>query len=74
MIRMLGGTWALDGGVLANQASHHIDLLEWMLGDVESVSAKASTELVDIETENTAVAILNFKNGALGIIEATTSL
>lgn len=67
------GTWKLDGGVLANQASHHIDLLEWMMGDVESVSAKSATHLVDIETEDTAVAVLKFKNGALGIIEATTA-
>lgn len=67
------GTWAYDGGVLANQASHHIDLLEWMLGDVESVFAKSTTALVNIETEDTAVATLKFKNGALGIIEATTA-
>jgi UDP-N-acetyl-2-amino-2-deoxyglucuronate dehydrogenase len=67
------GTWALDGGVLTNQASHHIDLLEWMLGDVESVFAKSSTALVNIETEDTAVAVVKFENGALGIIEATTA-
>lgn len=67
------GTWALDGGVLTNQASHHVDLLEWMLGDVESVFAKSRTALVDIEAEDTAVAVLKFRNGALGIIEATTA-
>jgi predicted dehydrogenase len=67
------GTWALDGGVLTNQASHHVDLLEWMMGDVESVHARASTALVRIETEDTAVATLRFANGALGIIEATTA-
>ncbi len=67
------GTWALDGGVLSNQASHHIDLLQWMMGDVESVVAKSTTALVDIEAEDTAVAILKFRNGALGIIEATTA-
>ncbi len=67
------GTWAYDGGVLANQASHHIDLLEWMMGEVESVFAKASTALVKIEAEDTAVVTLKFKNGALGIIEATTA-
>lgn len=67
------GTWAYDGGVLANQASHHIDLLEWMMGEIESVFAKSTTALVDIETEDTAVAVLKFKNGALGIIEATTA-
>ncbi len=67
------GTWALDGGVLTNQASHHVDLLEWMMGDVESVFAMSRTALVDIETEDTAVVALRFMNGALGIIEATTA-
>jgi predicted dehydrogenase len=67
------GTWALDGGVLTNQASHHVDLLEWMMGDVESVFARSATALVDIEAEDTAVVVLKFRNGALGIIEATTA-
>ena len=67
------GTWAMDGGVLANQASHHVDLLEWMMGDVESVSALASTALVKIEAEDTAVVVLRFRSGALGVIEATTA-
>jgi UDP-N-acetyl-2-amino-2-deoxyglucuronate dehydrogenase len=67
------GTWELDGGVLANQASHHIDLLTWLMGPVASVYAKAATQLVDIETEDTAAALLTFANGALGIIEATTA-
>jgi predicted dehydrogenase len=66
------GTWALDGGVLANQANHHVDLLQWMMGPVESVVAKAGTMLVDIEAEDLALAILKFKNGAYGLIEATT--
>jgi predicted dehydrogenase len=68
------GTWAYDGGVLTNQASHHVDLLEWMLGDVESVFAKSKTALVNIEAEDTAVVILKFRNGALGVIEATTAI
>lgn len=68
------GTWALDGGVLTNQASHHIDLLEWMMGEVESVFAMARTALVDIEAEDTAVVGLRFKSGALGVIEATTAV
>ena len=67
------GTWALDGGVLTNQASHHIDLLVWMMGSVESVYARSDTALVDIEAEDTAVAVLKFTNGALGVIEATTA-
>jgi UDP-N-acetyl-2-amino-2-deoxyglucuronate dehydrogenase len=68
------GTWAYDGGVLANQASHHVDMLEWFFGDVVSVHARGATALVNIETEDTAVATLRFKNGALGIIEATTAV
>lgn len=67
------GTWAQDGGVLANQASHHVDLLEWMMGDVESVFAKATTALAKVETEDTIVATLKFRNGALGLIEATSA-
>lgn len=68
------GTWAMDGGVLTNQASHHIDLLQWMFGEVESVMAMSNTSLVNIETEDTAVVILKFSNGALGVIEATTAI
>lgn len=67
------GTWAQDGGVLANQASHHVDLLEWFFGDVLSVHARGTSALVDIEAEDTAVATLKFANGALGIIEATNA-
>jgi len=67
------GTWAMDGGVLTNQASHHVDMLEWMMGDVVSVFAKSITALADIEAEDTAIVTLKFKNGALGIIEATTA-
>ena len=67
------GTWAYDGGVLSNQASHHVDMLEWFFGDVVSVHARAVTALAKIETEDTAVTTLKFRNGALGIIEATTA-
>lgn len=67
------GTWAYDGGVLSNQASHHVDMLEWFFGDVASVHARAITALAKIETEDTAVATLKFRCGALGIIEATTA-
>lgn len=67
------GTWALDGGVLSNQASHHIDMLEWMMGDVESVFAMSRTALVKIEAEDTAIVALRFRSGALGMIEATTA-
>lgn len=67
------GTWAYDGGVLTNQASHHIDLLMWMMGEVETVYAKSGTFLVNTETEDTGVVLLKFTNGALGLIEATTA-
>jgi len=68
------GTWAMDGGVLTNQASHHIDMLEWMMGEVESVFARSATALANIEAEDTAVVTLKFRNGALGVIEATTAV
>ena len=67
------GTWAMDGGVFSNQASHHVDMLVHMMGEVESVRAVMSTRLVRIEAEDTGVAILTFRNGALGVIEATTA-
>lgn len=67
------GTWAYDGGVLTNQASHHIDMLIWLMGEVDSVMAKTATQLVNIESEDTGVAIIKFRNGALGVIEATTA-
>ena len=68
------GTWAMDGGVLTNQASHHVDMLEWMFGEVESVFARSTTALANIEAEDTAVVTLKFRNGALGVIEATTAV
>jgi predicted dehydrogenase len=67
------GTWQHDGGVFANQASHHIDMLMWMLGEPSSVFAKTRTALVDIEAEDTGTAIVTFRSGALGIVEATTA-
>ncbi len=67
------GTWALDGGVLTNQASHHIDLLEWMMGEVQSVYAESTIALANIEAEDTAIVLLRFRSGALGVIEATTA-
>jgi UDP-N-acetyl-2-amino-2-deoxyglucuronate dehydrogenase len=69
------GTWDLDGGgALMNQAIHNVDLLQWLMGDVESVMAMTATLAhVRIEVEDTAVAALSFKNGALGVIEAATS-
>ena len=65
--------WKDDGGVITNQASHHIDLLEWLMGDVESVFTMNDTFLVDIEADDTSISTLRFKSGALGVIEATTA-
>jgi UDP-N-acetyl-2-amino-2-deoxyglucuronate dehydrogenase len=67
------GTWALDGGALTNQAIHHIDLLRWLVGDVEGVSAIGATQFVQVEVEDTACAWVRFVSGAIGIIEATTA-
>lgn len=67
------GTWAMDGGVFANQASHHVDLLQWFLGNPVSVFARSRAALVDIECDDTGAAMVEFQNGALGIIEATTA-
>ncbi len=70
------GTLALDGGgVLINQAIHTIDLLQWALGKVESVFGHIGTFTHErIEGEDNAVATLRFKNGALGVFEASTSV
>lgn len=69
------GTWEMDGGVFTNQASHHVDLLNWVMGgDIESVYAQSSTFLVKTETEDTGVAIIRYKNGSIGVIEATTAV
>ena len=69
------GTWALDGGgALMNQSIHTIDLLQYLNGDVEEVSAATATlSHTGIEVEDNAVAILKYKNGALGTIEGSTS-
>jgi UDP-N-acetyl-2-amino-2-deoxyglucuronate dehydrogenase len=68
------GTLSLDGGgALINQAVHTVDLLLWLFGDVTHVQARTSTALHAIEAEDTAVAILAFASGALGILQATTA-
>ena len=67
------GTWKWDGGVIANQAIHHLDLLIYLVGEVESVYAKSINAFAKIEAEDTAIATLKFKNGALGTFEATTA-
>src|SRR2546427_6503530 len=68
------GTLALDGGgALINQGVHTVDLLLWLLGDVVRVQARTGTLLHKIEAEDSAAAILEFGNGALGILHATTA-
>ncbi|HYH11196.1 MAG TPA: Gfo/Idh/MocA family oxidoreductase [Thermomicrobiales bacterium] len=68
------GTWALDGGgSLMNQSIHTIDLVQWIMGGVASVSANIGTLTHDIETEDTASANVTFRSGALGTIQGTTS-
>jgi predicted dehydrogenase len=61
------------GGVLMTQAIHFIDILQWCIGPVESIYAYIDTKTHNIEVEDTAVAVLRFKNAVLGIIEATVS-
>ncbi len=65
------GTWEFDGGAFMNQASHYVDLIQWLMGPVESVMAKTATLARRIETEDTGVALLKFRSGALGSIEVT---
>jgi predicted dehydrogenase len=69
------GTWALDGGgALMNQAIHTVDLVQWMFGPVARVSAAVATRVHAIEVEDTAAAVVEFASGAIGTIEAATSL
>ncbi len=67
------GRWAMDGGVLAQQAIHHLDALQWLGGPIEAVCAAGAAVLNNLEAEDTAIGLVRFKSGALGTIEATTS-
>lgn len=68
------GTWALDGGgALINQSIHSIDLLQWLAGPVDTVFGHTAVLAHDIETEDTASAVLRFRNGALGVIQGSTA-
>jgi len=67
------GTWNQDGGVINQQAIHHVDAINWLLGPIDSVNATITNRLNDLEAEDTIVAIMKFQNGSLGTIEATTA-
>jgi|SRR5690625_3202970 len=66
------GTWEKDGGMLVNQGIHLIDLLVWIMGDVDSVYGELATKIKNKETEDIAAGIITFQNEAKGIIEANT--
>ena len=68
------GTKAMDGGVLMNQAIHNMDLLLWMMGDIEEISSYHATRIRKIEAEDTSVSVIRFKNGALGVLEAAVTI
>jgi UDP-N-acetyl-2-amino-2-deoxyglucuronate dehydrogenase len=65
------GTWEFDGGAFMNQASHYVDLLDWIVGPVESVMAYTGTLARNIEVEDTGVAALRWRTGALGTVNVT---
>jgi UDP-N-acetyl-2-amino-2-deoxyglucuronate dehydrogenase len=65
------GTWALDGGAFMNQASHYVDLMQWLVGDVDSVVAKTATQARRIEAEDSGAAVVRFRSGAIGIFDVT---
>lgn len=68
------GTWKLDGGgAIMNQGVHGIDLIQWVVGDIESVFAYTKAQIYDIEVEDTAVIATKYKNGAFGVIQAATT-
>ncbi len=65
------GTWAMDGGAFMNQASHYVDLIQWLAGPVESVVAITATQERKIEAEDSGAAVLRFANGAIGVLDVT---
>ncbi len=68
------GTWKFDGGVISNQASHHLDLMRTIMGDPISVYAISEKHLAKIQCEDTALIIFKFKGKKTGIMEATTAM
>lgn len=65
------GTWEFDGGAFMNQASHYVDLLDWLIGPIESVQAYTSTLARDIQVEDTGVIGIKWRSGALGSMNVT---
>lgn len=65
------GTWELDGGAFMNQASHYVDLIDWLIGPVESVQAMMGTLNRDIEVEDTGVLNIRWRSGAIGSMSVT---
>jgi len=65
------GTWEFDGGAFMNQASHYVDLIDWLIGPVESVQAYTATLARDIEVEDTGVMAVRWRSGTLGTVSAT---
>lgn len=65
------GTWEFDGGALMNQASHYVDLVDWLIGPVESVQAYVATLARDIQVEDTATVGIRWRSGALGSVNVT---
>ena len=65
------GTWEFDGGAFMNQASHYIDLLNWIVGPVESVMAYTSTQARNIEAEDSGVAAIKWRSGAMGTLNVS---
>lgn len=65
------GTWEFDGGAFMNQASHYIDLLDWIIGPVESVMSYTSTLARDIEAEDSGVAAIKWRSGAMGTLNVS---
>jgi UDP-N-acetyl-2-amino-2-deoxyglucuronate dehydrogenase len=65
------GTWEFDGGAFMNQASHYVDLLDWLIGPVESVQAYTATLARNIQVEDTGVVSIRWRTGALGSMNVT---
>ena len=67
------GSWELDGGVIAQQAIHHMDIFQWLGGQIQSVSGTFTQRINKLEADDTTVGVVKFKDGSLGALEATTA-